>query len=213
MSSDPRTDGAERKPTVLQALLHGRTLFTMLMFAIFAGMVLIAHGYSWPANFLPYVIGIPGMGLTLLQLVLDVHNYHKQGGKIDPRTSFERYMAEIMERTGGKVRMDVAEGTQLQTLVEDPSTTARSRNKREALLFGYFFSLIGLVLLFGFWLGYPIFMLAFLRYYARESWKLAAILTAGSWVVMYGIISVLLQQILFEGFVTTYVVDTWLRPD
>lgn len=212
-SPGPSSSGRDRRPTLVQALFHGRTAFSVLMFSIFAVMVYIASGYSWPANFLPYVIGFPGMALTLLQIVLDIRSFKKADGKIDPRTDFERYMAEITERTGGKVSMEVKEGTQLQTLVEDPTTMARSRNKREALLFGYFFFLIAVVLLFGFWIGYPIFMLTFLRFYSRESWKLSAILTGGSWIVMYLIIVVLLEQILFEGFITEYVVDNWLSAD
>lgn len=202
--------GDGRSPSVWEALTHGRTLFSILMFSIFAVMVWIAYGYTWPANFLPFVIGLPGMALTLLQIVLDVRNYRRVEGVIDPRTDFERYMADIAKHTGGKVQMELKEGTQLQTLVEDHSDMTASRNRRELILFGYFFLLIAVVLLFGFWIGYPIFMALFLRYYSRETWKLTAYLTVGSWLAMYGILVLVLEQILFEGFVTNYVVDNWL---
>ena len=59
MSPADGRDGTE--PTILQALTHGRTLFSMLMFSIFAVMVYVAWGYPWPAHFLPFVIGFPGM--------------------------------------------------------------------------------------------------------------------------------------------------------
>jgi hypothetical protein len=209
MSSNPET-GSGRSTTFWQALTHGRTLFTLLMFSIFAIMVWIATGYTWPANFLPFVIGIPGIALTLLQVVLDIRSFHKSEGKIDPRTDFERYMDDIAKHTGGKVQMELKEGTQLQTLVEDHTDITLSRNRREIILFGYFFLLIAVVLLFGFWIGYPIFMALFLRYYSRETWKLTAYLTGGSWIVMYAILVLVLQQILFEGFVTQYIVDNWL---
>ena len=116
-------------------------------------------------------------------------------------------MADIAKHTGGKVQMELKEGTELQTLVEDHTDITLSRNKREAILFGYFFLLVISVLLFGF---YPIFMALFLRYYSGETWKLTAYLTGGSWIVMYGILVLVLEQILFEGFVTQYVVDNWL---
>ena len=209
MPSDRPVSGDGGKLPLWKALTHGRTLFTLVMFSIFAVMVYIATGYPPAARLLPLVIGIPGIALTLLQVVLDVRDFYRVKGKIDPRTDFEIYMDEITERTGGKVKMDVAEGTQLQTLVEDPTLLAHSRNKREILLFFYFFLLIGLVLAFGFWIGYPIFLALFLRFYSRESWKLTAALTAGSWAAMYLLLAVVLQQILFEGFVTGYVMDTW----
>lgn len=208
-SEHPVTDDGARLP-LWKALTHGRTLFTLVMFSIFAVMVYIATGYPPAARLLPLVIGIPGMALSLLQVVLDVRDFFRMRGKIDPRTDFERYMDEMSDRTGGEIKMEVPEGTQLQTLVEDPTLLARSRNKREILLFAYFFLLIVLVLLFGFWIGYPIFLAIFLRFYARESWKLTASLTAGSWVAMYLVLAVVLQQLLFEGFVTQYVVNTWL---
>ena len=209
MSANPGS-GERPTPSVLKALCHGRTLFTLLMFAIFAVMVGIASTYTWPANFLPFVIGIPGIVLTLLQVVLDVRDFRKTEGIVDPRTEFERYMDDVTKNTGGKVQMELKEGTQLQTLVEDTTDMTKSRNKREMILFGYFFLLVILVLLFGFWIGYPIFMALFLHYYAKESWRLTAQLTIGSWVAMYIVLVIVLEQILFEGHITKFVIDNWL---
>ena len=45
------------------------------MFTIFAVMVFIASGYAWPANFLPYVIGLPGMAITMILIGVDVRNF------------------------------------------------------------------------------------------------------------------------------------------
>lgn len=198
-----------RETTFLQALVHGRTLFSVLMFSIFAGMVLVASGYAWPANFLPYVIGIPGMALTLMQIVIDIRSFHRVQGKVDPRTDFEKYMDEIAKHTGGRqLDLDIAK-ERIERIVEDPSIEARSRNRREIVLFGYFFFLLGLVLLFGFWIGTPIFLFLFLRYYAKESLKLSLLVTAGVWGTMYGILVITLEQIIWEGFVTQYVYDTY----
>jgi hypothetical protein len=209
MSSSP-APGGPHATTTWQALRHGRTRFTLLMFSIFAIMVYVAWGYSWPANFLPFVIGIPGMALTALQVVLDIRDFKKAEGKIDPRTDFEKYMADIIKHTGGKVQMELKPGTTgFQTLVEDHTVMVQDRKRREIILFAYFFGLLAVVLLFGFWIGYPIFMAAFLRYYSRETWKLTLILTAGSWIVMHGILVTLLEQVLFEGFVTEYVLNNW----
>ena len=192
----------------LEALLHGRTLLSVAMFGIFSVMVGVASTYPWQAAMLPVVIGVPGIALAAVQIVLDIRSYHRAEGKMDPRTAFEIYMDEINQGTKGQVQMDL--GTkELTTLVEDPSTVGRSRSQRERLLWAYFYGLVLVVLVFGFWIGVPAFLITFLRYYARESWRLTAILTLACWVSMYVLLVVVLQQVLFEGFLTGYVMATF----
>lgn len=213
MSSDnvPAAKGP-RTTSHLQAFLHGRTLLSVVMLGIFSVMVAIAADYPWQASMLPLVIGIPGILLSLLQIVLDMRSYHRADGKIDPRTAFEIYMDEITEATKGMVKMDIGANTQLTTLVEDPSVVGRSRSQREWLLWGYFYGFVGAVLLFGFWIGMAAFLIIFLRFYARESWRLTLTLTLACWATTYLLLVTFLEQILFEGFVTGYVVNL-LSPD
>jgi hypothetical protein len=206
MSASDRDD--EMRPTLWRALTHGRTLFSMLMFSIFFVMVVLAWPYAWPANFLPFVIGFPGIALTLLQITIDIRDFFASKGQIDPRTDFEKYMAELSEKTEG-LELDYAK-EQVETLVEDHSLVAKSRNRQELILFGYFFFLLGVVLLFGYWIGTPIFLFLFLRYYAKESLKLSLMITAGVWASMYFVLVIVLEQIIFEGFITQFVVDTYL---
>lgn len=206
MSPSDGRDGTET--TILRALVHGRTLFSVLMFSIFAVMVYVAWGYAWPANFLPFVIGFPGMALSLLQIVIDVKDFMTAKGNIDPRTDFEKYMAELSEHTAG-LELDYAK-EKVETLVEDHSLVAKTRNRQELILFGYFFFLLAMVLFFGFWIGAPIFLLLFLRFYAKESWKLSLIITGGVWGSMYFVLVILLSQVIWEGHITKYIMDTYL---
>jgi hypothetical protein len=136
-----------------------------------------------------------------------MRSYHRAEGRIDPRTAFEIYMDEIAQNTKGQVKMDVSGNTQLTTLVDDPSVVGRTRGQRERLLWAYFYGLVVAVLLFGFWIGVPAFLTAFLRFYARESWRLVAMLTLAFWGAMYVLLVVFLEQILFEGFVTGYLLN------
>jgi hypothetical protein len=208
MSSDnvPAAKGP-RTTSHLQAFLHGRTLLSVIMLGIFSVMVAVAVDYPWQAAMLPMVIGIPGILLALLQIVLDMRSYHQAEGKIDPRTAFEIYMDEITAATRGMVTMEIGANTQMTTLVEDPSVVGRTRGQRELLLWGYFYGFVGLVLLFGFWIGMAAFLIAFLRFYARESWRLTLTLTLACWATTYLLLVTFLEQILFEGFVTGYVVN------
>ncbi|MEE8563531.1 MAG: hypothetical protein V3S92_07905 [Alphaproteobacteria bacterium] len=206
MSASDRN--GEMRPTLWRALTHGRTLFSIIMFSIFLVMVVVAWDYSWPANFLPFVIGLPGMALALLQVILDIRGFITAKGKIDPRTEFEIYMAELTSHTEG-LELEVVK-EKAETLVEDHSLVAKSRNRQEMTLFGFFFFLLGIVLLFGFWIGTPIFLFLFLRYYAKESLILSLMITAGVWSVMYFILVILLSQIIFEGYITNFIYDTYI---
>ncbi|MCZ6813576.1 MAG: hypothetical protein O7F14_05935 [Alphaproteobacteria bacterium] len=198
----------EMRPALWRALTHGRTLFSIIMFSIFFVMVIVAWGYSWPANFLPFVIGIPGMALAFLQVILDIRGFIIAKGKIDPRTEFEIYMAELTSHTEG-LELEVVK-EKAETLVEDHSLVAKSRNRQEMTLFGFFFFLLGIVLLFGFWIGTPIFLFLFLRYYAKEPLILSLMITAGVWSVMYFILVIVLSQIIFEGYITNFIYDTYI---
>lgn len=212
LDNNSSSGGFARTTTHLEALMHGRSLFSLGMLGFFSVMVYIASDYPFLAAMLPLVIGIPGIALSALQLVLDIRDYHRAEGKIDPRTAFEIYMDEIKQNTGGQVEMEIAPGTkELTTLVDDPSVVGRTRGQREVLLWAYFFGLVIAVLLFGFWIGIPIFLVTFLRYYARESWRLTAILTLSVWVALYIGLVLVLEQVLFDGFITGYVMEIFAR--
>ncbi len=198
----------ETRTTLWQAVTHGRTLFSILMFSIFFTMVLLARDYSWPANFLPYVVGFPGIALTLLQISIDIRDFISAEGKIDPRTEFEKYMAEISSHTEG-LELDYTK-EQAEVLVQDHSMVAKTRNRQEMVLFGFFFFLLAIVLLFGFWIGTPIFLFLFLRYYSQETVKLSLMITAGVWFSMYFVLVIVLEQIIFEGHITNYIYDTYI---
>ena len=152
-------------------------------------------------------MGLPGMALTLMLIATDVRDYKAAGGKIDPRTDFEKHMDEISKHTRD-IDADITHET-LEVLVEDHSDMAKSRFQRETLLFGHFFFLVALTLLLGYWIAIPIFLFTFLRFYARETVRLSLIITASVWTAMYLLLVMLLGQILFEVFITQYVIDTW----
>ena len=149
----------------------GKTLMTLVMLAIFVSMVAIAWGYPPKSRFLPLVIGIPGIVLTLTQLLFDLF------GSDQPRKSKSR----------------------------DRSDQGASQLQRELVLFGYLIGLVAGVILFGFWLTIPVFLVTFLRLHERDNWMLIISLTAGAWFVLYLIFDRLLEIALHTGFVTEYI--------
>ena len=147
---------------------------TVVMFAIFVIMVVIAWDYPPQSRFLPLVIGIPGIVLTLVQLWVDVRRDVR--GRPSPTSRTK------------------ASGSHQGT----------SQLRRELVLFAYFVGLVAGVLLFGFWVTVPVFLVVFLRLHERENWKFVIALTGASWLAIYIIFDQLLGIVLHTGFLTEY---------
>lgn len=168
-------------------LLSGRLLFTLVMLTIFVFMVVVALSYPPASRFAPLVIGIPGILITLGQLIVDIRELYGPTSAEHSRPEPDKAMqAPADERTGSVV-------------------------KRELILFAYFFGLVAGIVLFGFWLTIPLFILLFLRLHERENWSFTLSLTAIGTVVLYLVFDRMLSIVLHEGFVTRAVLDRFAQ--
>lgn len=145
-------------------------VFTVLMVAILAAMVGVAAQYPPDSRFMPWVVGIPAIGLLLLQIAFDLHARRRpEDGDTDSGAG------------------------------EEP---APGMLRREAAMWGFFVALVAGILLFGFLVAVPLFILAFLRVWARASWPLALGLVAAACVILYLVFVQGLNVALHRGFVT-----------
>jgi hypothetical protein len=177
------------------------------MMAIFTSMVVIAWGYPPKSRFLPLVIGIPGIALTLLQLWLDLwKSPNSQGSTSGPkRTALQKIQDSLSTRLHRKMDLDITR-EKLTVLVAEKSRTD-STVWREIVLFGYFFGLIAGVVLFGFWLTIPVFLIAFLRLHERDNWMFILSLTGVAWLTIYLIFDRLLEIFLHTGLISQYLIE------
>ena len=157
------------------------TWLTLLMLAIFTSMVAIASQYPEGAAFMPFVVGIPGIGLCLLQLALD---YKRAAGH-----------ATYRFRTAPKA------GKPEDLAAEEPEFGPKTV-KQEIVLWGYFLGFIAGILLFGFYVAMPVMLVTFLRREAATSMRFAFLLGGGATIVLYLMFGVLLRITLHPGFFT-----------
>lgn len=193
--------------------VNSNILWTLVMLSIFVVMVALAWGYPPTARFLPFVIGIPGIMLTVLQLAIDIRDSRKviEEGPADTRSDLEKLQDQVSRRVKGNIELDIAQET-LQVVVADRTDPSTSRIHREMVFFGYFIGLVAGVLLFGFWLTIPVFLVIFLRLHERENWRFVLTLTGAAWLIIFVIFDRLLSIILHPGFITEYFVEL-LFPD
>lgn len=181
----------------MKALMkYSNSFMTLVMLAIFVTFLTIASGYPEGASFMPYVVGIPALLLLLVQLGLDARarSAGVVGDDGDPDSS--------AARLAGQMHYDLSHAALTET--SEP-VTPREKLRREAEMWGYFTGLIVSVLLFGFWITIPLFLIVFLKFKARASWLLALSLALPVSIGLYIVFEDVLRISPHKGFVTEYV--------
>lgn len=144
---------------------------TLVMLAIFTAMVVTALGFPRNARFMPLVVGIPAIGLCLLQLLLDLRAARRARA---PRRPIPQEGEES----------DFGPGT-------------RGAEVRSWLwLLGF----LGGVLLFGFLLAAPLLIASYLRREAGVRWGRALLAAGVAAGLLHLLFQEALGFRLFEGF-------------
>lgn len=172
---------------------------TLVMLAIFGTMVGFAMTYPPGARFMPFVVGIPAILLCLIQIVLDARAAKEARGPRDNRNEMEIAEERVARMTGRSVTFEAAHMAPQLTVSENPTGIAKSR---EFIIWLYILSLVGGILLFGYVVSVPLFILLFLRWEAGCSWLRAALFAGvGSAFLLLTFLYVLKFQ-LHQGFLT-----------
>jgi len=180
------------------------SIMTVLLLAIFSVMVFISSGYPPGARFMTFVVGIPAIVLCLLQLGLDMREWRHVPASGDNRSDFEKAEEEVSRMVGHQLHFDVSH----ELLAGgDTKLDPRTMLRREIIVWGYFLGLIAGIILFGFHIAVPVFLITFLLLQAKASWRMTLSLTALATVALFVVFERLLRMSLHSGFVTDYITD------
>ena len=180
-------------------------VMTLVMLTIFVVLVFIASGYPANARFMPFVVGLPAIGLCLLQLALDIRERRHVAVSADHRSIFEKAEETVSRIAGRQVEFEVAH--EQPAVVETDIPPDGETVRRELVLWGYFLGFIGGILLFGFWVAIPVFLVTFLRFQAKSSWRTSLVLGIAASIAFFFIFEKGLRVSLHPGFVTGSVFD------
>jgi hypothetical protein len=176
---------------------------TLMMLAIFTVMVGVASTYPPAARFMPFTIGIPAIALCLLQLALDL--YRRRAPLLeDGRDPLRQAQDKVAQIAGRRVPFDMPSEN---TLFTETTHDARETVRREIVVWGYFLALIAGILLFGFRITVPVFLVAFLRFQAGASWRSALIYGGAGALAMFVLFEKVLRVSLHSGFVTDFLAN------
>jgi hypothetical protein len=162
--------------------IKGNLWMSLLMSFFFTLIVILSLGYPEKARLVPLVVAVPGLILSLVQLVYDLIGRPDKSQK------------DADEKDKGYSAM----ANQYQ--LEEEEMSATEVRKREWLMVAWIVFFLVIILLFGFWISIAAIILLFTRFYGKESWKMTLILTGAGWLSIYLIFWVILQVPLFEGF-------------
>lgn len=146
--------------------------FLLALAAALAGLYAVYASLDWPlrAGLFPRVIGIPLVLLALAEMFLSATREEKQ-------------------REGHAVDFEL-------TADVDP-VLAR---KRTLAILGSLFGFLVLILLVGFPIAVPLFVLLYLKIGGREGWVLTLVLAGASWLLMEALFNRLLHLPFPQGW-------------
>jgi hypothetical protein len=185
---------------------YSNSFMTVFMLVIFTAMVLVAMRYPPGARFMPFVIGFPAIALCILQLFLDARERRlaREGIAAEAGlTDVQKAELQVSRAAGRPIHFDVGDLLLPQEAGLDP----RERIRREMIAWAYFLGLIVGVIVFGFHISVPVFLILFLRYRAKTSWKVAIIGTALASFVLFFAFERVLHISLHPGFITDRIMD------
>jgi hypothetical protein len=182
---------------------YSNSTMTLIMLAVFVVMVAIASRYPDEARFMPLVVGIPAILLCLVQLIMDARERRSavslpgQGGSPPGQGGMPS-----QERP-----MDAAIAQAALPHTQEAALSPAEHLRREFILWGYFLGFMAGILLLGFWIAIPAFLVGFLRFQAKASWIMALVLGLGASIAMFFVFERGLKVQLHRGFVVTFVMD------
>jgi hypothetical protein len=132
---------------------------------------------------MPFVVGIPAIVLCIVQIALDIRASRRKSVEVeDTRSDVVKAQDEVSRYAGRAVESEAAT---VDVPVMDMAGVPPNSVRREVILWTFFLSFVVGILLFGFWVSIPIFLVTYLRKEAGLSWLRA----------------------LHEGFIVTYLLD------
>lgn len=163
--------------------LNDRTLFTLAVFLLVLGFLVLSLDYRPRARLVPLIIAGPTLALTLLQLLIDMVP------AVARRFSFlQEY--DLFGIDAGRAA--------------DPSAETGSSNavyRRELNFASWLLLLMALIYFLGYLVAVPLFLVLFLRLRSSESWGLTLSITAVTWAFVYTVFIMIMGAPLHEGVV------------
>lgn len=170
---------------------NDRTLFTLGVFVVVLGFLVLALDYQPRARLVPLIIAVPTLLLTLFQFLIDAIP------AVGRRFSFFQEYDLFGIDTGR-----AAEPNGEKPAEERPAEETRPASnvfRREVSFASWLLLLVALIYFIGYLAAIPLFMILFMRLRSSESWLTTLSITAVTWAFVYFVFIVIMGAPLHEG--------------
>ena len=148
--------------------------FAAIMVITFAVFVILGWGYEEKPRIVPLTLSIPGLAFSLLHFV---HSIVKA------------------KRAGKEKQADSPQKTTEDSVGDQPPFLTKETRKI-LLVWGWIIILALGIHFLGFMIAIPLFLLSFLKYFAKRTWKLSSLITATFTLAVYLLFYVVLKTTL-----------------
>ena len=153
---------------------RGRNVMSLCLAFMSIGMIVTARQWTFRAALFPMIMGSCALLLSVIEIIM---------------TLLER------EGTGSEKQPDAMD----YKLAEQ--VDAALTNRRTAMAFRWIIGFFLLIVLFGLNLGIVLFVFSYIKISGKETWPVAIIVTAGSWLLFWGLFVWLLNTPMPEGLI------------
>jgi hypothetical protein len=150
------------------------SIFALVLLLLFAGGLYLCKEWSMKARLFPLLIVVTGIGLSAWVLRSEISAARSPEKREGPPKEDDRRAA---------LRADKRKATP----------------KSEGMMILWMLALLGMILVFGYWVAIAVFTPFFMSLFGRENWKTVAIYTAGIWLGIYLTFAVGMHVSLYGG--------------
>ncbi len=193
----------------MKYLRSARVLFAVLFVIVFAILIVTATGYNARARLFPLVVAIPIFAGAIANAVLEFRA-EQRGEKPKKKKASSPPLpqgavgtvapaAEAIAVKSGAKPLVIINPEEAKKRIKKDKIPPELKRRRELIGIAWIVGYVAAIALIGFPLATVGYMIAFIKFYNRESWKLTLVYTA----VLYGFIwiafVVLLKSNLYPG--------------
>lgn len=160
-------------------------VISLILLIFVSTLIVLSLDYPYRARQTPLAIGIP----TWIFLFIEV---------------LCRFFPRFEERFGAVGEASLFTG-ELASMASEGGDGTMSLSRREAGVFFWLLALLLVTYLLGILLAMPLFVLAYIRFWSGESWRLAVCYGVGTWLFIYLFFIKLLELQRFPGAIVEWV--------
>lgn len=175
----------------------GPIVMAAVLCAVGAYIIIDSLGFPFRVQLAPLTFGGATFVLSAIVLVNEIVKF---------RRDHAAAAASDTEPRPVDGTADTDESDEPDSSEDDDSSAGPDQGltRSEAVAFGWLAAIVAAFFLLGFMVGMPLFMLALMRIYGRESWRLSIAVTAGVMLAVYILFVQVLDVPVYPGILPPY---------